>query len=182
MARTAFHRKLGALTGSSSGDMQLIVKTINDGNRDLKSTLVQHVDDVVGQRIDAVDLHLKTHVEKILGAIDSHRLPDLFLTEAARDVLSGLAQVEVMTLDKTPAIAESNHVLKKQAAGRRMAARKSALAGSPDTALAADYAAVFRDFETGDEAERAARLMAVMSLRERVLRHFAEQHAADNRK
>jgi hypothetical protein len=178
MERTAFHRKLSKLTSPSPGDVQLIVKTIGDGNSDLKSTLAQCIGEVVAQKVTSVDLHLTNHVETILQAIDKRRLPDLFLTEAARDVFSGLAQVEVMALDKTPDITENNQSLHKQAAGRRMAERKKVLAGSDQT-LATDYANAFLGFKTGDEEERAARLMAVMSLRERVLRHFAEQHATD---
>lgn len=171
MAYTAFHRRLNALINASPvAAAGSIIAAVEASRTALSATLEQSV----GQINSGLDT-VQTRTDNIMAAIGTIRFPELTLTEQVRDVLSGLAQIEVQTLDKDQSCATNNDILHKQASGRRMTERLKVLGG--DTALAADYRAAFQPFATGNADERAARLQALAELRERVIRHIAVQQA-----
>lgn len=170
MTRTAFHRKLNTLTMTSPDALVSAVTSMED-------TLIKRIK----QQSQIAEANASGRHSDVLNALRVARPPDIVLTNDIRELLSGLTQVEVQTLDKDATIETNNEVMRRHLRGRRLSDRAQLLKGE-DSSLPESYRAAFAEFVTGDANERGARLQTIFNVRERILRHFALQQASQAKK
>jgi hypothetical protein len=187
MARTAFHRRLGTITGAPSNALTGIaglVKTLDAHLNTLATDMTEVKSKVasvttavtgvatVANSIDARTKTIDGNASKILARVI---LPVTKWTRhpTSWDLCVVLTQAEATTLDKTPKLRESNQVLQGLTKSSSHPKRLEALNEAPD--LRRDFELALAPYKSGSDEERAHRFQAINLLKSQIVEHFAQQ-------